>query len=500
MVAAVLLALGLCLWMLRPRTTAAPILAHLDQVRGEVYVLAAGSRRPAQNGQALCAGQGVQVVGEESAVVVRYPDGTRLELDADTTLDELSGGEAVGKKVVLAEGFLRAEVTPQPPDQPVVLATPRAEVIVQGTRLKLCNEASATQLETEKGVVQLTRKSDGRSVEVPAGFEAVINDSEPLTPQPLPPRFHSRRLTLSGYWGVAALSPDGRTLAARRFKDRLVALWDAATGQQRALLDRHTERVTTIAFSRDGRTLATGSLDQTVQLWDPASGQLRTTFEYPAPVWALTFSPDDQALIVLTGQEVETVALAEPSTRRRTILPINLSANNIFALSTDGQTLAVVHPGASASPGAVSTVTLWDLTANQCRGTIGGLTGRVCHLRFAPDGKLLAICHGSTVTLWDLGAGQVRAALRGPGGRVSGAAFSPDGTRLATGHRQEAAVRLWDIATGKQQAILEGCMDRSYAIAFGPEGKTLVTSEASNRAPGEQLWNSAVTLWDLPPR
>jgi ferric-dicitrate binding protein FerR (iron transport regulator) len=120
--------------------------------------------------------------GAGGALVLRFPDGTTLELGGDTTF-ALEGVLPV-KRVALARGVLGADVAPQPAGRPLVLRTPQAQADVLGTRLTLAVRGEATRLDVEEGRVRLTRLSDRRSVEVSAGHGAVAAPGRALEAVP----------------------------------------------------------------------------------------------------------------------------------------------------------------------------------------------------------------------------------------------------------------------------------------------------------------------------
>lgn len=125
-------------------------------------------------GQPLLAGQSVK-----GPVELQFPDGTRIRVDGEITLLE-------GKRVSVERGAVDAQVTKQPPGQPLVFVTPHGEAKVLGTTLRLLVEAGSTRLEVTEGRVQLKRLSDGRTVDVASGFYAVAAAGAEFAARALP--------------------------------------------------------------------------------------------------------------------------------------------------------------------------------------------------------------------------------------------------------------------------------------------------------------------------
>jgi WD40 repeat protein len=311
-------------------------------------------------------------------------------------------------------------------------------------------------------------------------------------------------------YGVA-FSPDGKRLASAS-ADRTVLLWDVTASQVWATLRGHRGRVYATAFHPDGQTLASVGADRHLRLWDPATGEARSSVRIGrVPVYALAFHPNGQ--MIALGRRDGTVALRDLETGRlQATLRRNKrwsSAVYTLALSADGRTLAAGH--------ANGTIALWDLTQQKERGFFprGGKLPTLFFrdqspgVALSPDGKVLAggrtENHGQPIRLWNAATGQFLGSLddredwvdvlsmllwRRSFRTVYALAFSPDGKLLAAAHG--STVKLWDVASGQLRHAFHGHSSKVLALAYSPDGLTLASGSADR----------TVRLWDptTPPR
>ena len=235
-----------------------------------------------------------------------------------------------------------------------------------------------------------------------------------------------------------AFSPDGDTLAAAYNEGVKVVLWNVATGEQRATFDGHRDQFLHVAFSSDGKTLASGGAGSDIRIWDVETARTKAALLVQhGLITALRFSPDGQTLAA--GYSDGNVTSCDlTSGKTRDLVTSKLANDWILALSfsPDGSMLAT----GSMSRGA----RLWNAATGQAIATFPSEDENVQRVAFSGDGQtLFAVTYSGFVVRRDIATGRTRTLLCARRGHRS--CSTPDARFLALAD-VDAIVKLWDLA------------------------------------------------------
>jgi eukaryotic-like serine/threonine-protein kinase len=302
------------------------------------------------------------------------------------------------------------------------------------------------------------------------------------------PKRLERTLAHGGAIHAVAFSPDGRVLATAS-ADQTARLWDLAKGGPLTAPIRHEEKVRAIAFNLNGSVLATATEDGLVHRWDAPSGErIGNPIPLGSPPSAMIFSPDGSKIAVASRSDgpclIEVASgrvVVAADTERPGCLVLAIAFN------PDGSQLAIAS--------ADGQVRLRDTATGSLQGQPLAHESAVPALQFSPDGRhLLTGSLDGRARVWDAGHGSVVAELPHRDA-VSCGAWSPSGRALATGSRAGTA-RLWDAGSLRPMGEPLQHAGPVDCLAFSPDGTILATGSSDATV---RLWDASTGLPLGPP-
>ena len=275
-----------------------------------------------------------------------------------------------------------------------------------------------------------------------------------------------------------AFSPDGKYIVSGSW-DSTIIIWDVETGNILHTLKGHINEVFSVALSPDGKSIVSGSDDKTIRIWDIKTGDtIKTLQGHINEVFSVAFSPDGK--YIASGSDDKTIRIWDVATGNTIkTLEDHTDDVNSVAFSPDGKYIV--------SGSYDTTIRIWDVNTSNPIKTLQGHKEIVYSVAFSPDGKYIA--SGSwdkTIKIWNVKTGNQTKTLQGHKDIVYSVAFSPDGKYIASGS-YDTTVRIWDVETGNPIKTLQGHTDWVKSLAFSPDGKYIASGS----------WDKTIRIWQL---
>ncbi|MBH8564854.1 hypothetical protein I8748_22170 [Nostoc sp. CENA67] len=282
-----------------------------------------------------------------------------------------------------------------------------------------------------------------------------------------------------------AFSPDGKFIASGS-SDSTVCLWNIIGNPTAQFLLGHEQEVNCLAFSPDGKFIVSGSIDGILCLWDLQGNLITQPWQgHEEGIIAVAFSSNGELIVSVSFDgtvclwDLQGNAITQPwRGHKEGLISVTFSPNSDGCANPSGVRIISV--------GFDGTVCLWDLQGNTIAQPWHKHEAKIICIAFSPDSKFIVSgTSDSTVRLWDIQGNPIGQPWRGHEGRVNSVAFSPDGKFIISGSC-DRTIRLWDIEGNSITQPWRGHEGQVNSLAFSPDGKLIISGG-----------DKTVRLWEL---
>ncbi len=305
----------------------------------------------------------------------------------------------------------------------------------------------------------------------------------PSLPSLSRPRSVSRRAVIAGLAGAAILAAGGTVIFLAQRKGETGSLSPTPTNGQGALLYTyrgHMDLVWTVAWSPNGKYIASAGKDRTVQVWNASNGTLVYTYtDHSDTVYGIAWSHDSTQIASASYDKTVHVWHATDGTYPQ-IYNGHSSWAWTVSWSPDSKRIA--------SGGGDQTVQIWNAADASPVYTYKGHSGYVYDVAWSPDGRYIASASADkTAQVWDAANGMLIYTYQPYATSPWSVAWSPDSKRIASGC-EDKTVQVWDATSGDHRYVYYGHADFVYTTAWSPDGKYIASGSDDKTV---QVWNAA---------
>ncbi|KAL5504568.1 hypothetical protein ACEPAH_7229 [Sanghuangporus vaninii] len=291
--------------------------------------------------------------------------------------------------------------------------------------------------------------------------------------------------TLEGHTSYVcsvAFSPDGKRIASGSV-DHTIRIWDAYSGEAvSGPFEGHTGCTNSVAFSPDGKRVASGSQDSTIRVWGVDSGELvlGPLEGHTGAVWSVVFSADGKR--IASGSSDKTIRVWDADNGEAAVSPLEGHTGSVYSVvfSTDRKYIA--------SGSDDQSIRVWDAVSGKL---VSGLSqrygGPIYSVAFSHDGKRIASCSEKTICVCNMYSGKLLGRpIKAHSRDVRSIVFFPDGTRIASGS-EDSTICVWDADSGELVAgPFKGHTDWVRSVALSPDGKRIASGS----------FDHTIRIWD----